>query len=57
MTENPTDSTGSTKSVGIIHSKAVTKQNTQDRSNLVVAIMAAITAYIQMEQQTPSVST
>jgi len=38
---------------GILHSKAVTKENTPDKSNLVVAIIAAVTVYVQMGQQPP----
>jgi len=43
--------------MGIFSSKAVTGQKARDKRNLVAAIMAAITAYMQMEQQTPSVVT
>jgi len=39
--------------MGIFKIKALTRQKARDKRNLVAAIMAAITAYMQMEQQPP----
>jgi len=56
MAKNPTENTRFTKSTRTVYfSRAAKKQNVEDNRKLLAAIMSAISSYIQMEQQTPSV--